>query len=272
MKLMKKLLASALSVMLGVAVLASCTTPTDPTTANPTTGETPTTQEPSSETPSTQLTPDEEKIIYVKVEDDVASFGWTGLYAHSWGGDVTPGTTWPGTKMTEVATNIYSIELPKGHNTVVFNINGSPQTVNIPIVEGYNAFVLVNKNNSVAPQYATYDGSKFTVADVELEYVFYVRGTMNNWGESADYKLEVNANRTEATLTVALQEGDMFKVATGSWNPEFNALSIELPAQLTNAGGSDNNIKVVESATFTFTITNPDEDNRVLTITVEPAA
>ena len=77
---------------------------------------------------------------------------------------------------------------------------------------------------------------------------------------SKNYQLAVENN--VATITITLNEGDEFKVATSSWSPEFGASSV---ADGVHFGGT-NNIVVLMSGTYVITVNNCNDDTRTIAI------
>ena len=78
-----------------------------------------------------------------------------------------------------------------------------------------------------------------------VEYLtqYYVKGSMNNWSNSDDYKLVIDATTMSATITAELTEGSEFKVANSDWGKQFNATSITAEEGL--FGGTDNIVVLV---------------------------
>jgi hypothetical protein len=86
---------------------------------------------------------------------------------------------------------------------------------------------------------------------------------MNGWGIDENYALTREAGSTGAyTLTVALEEGQNFKVATDGWSQEFNASTVTYADEDVKACFSgDGNITVVTKGTYTFAYTPAVEDD-----------
>lgn len=84
---------------------------------------------------------------------------------------------------------------------------------------------------------------------------WYVRGTMNNWGAEADYKL-VYDEEGNASITLSLMTGDTFKVADATWTEgnQFNSSHISGNPNFKEAA-KDGNIEVVVGGTYTITVT-----------------
>ena len=95
------------------------------------------------------------------------------------------------------------------------------------------------------------------VVPVQIEW--YLKGTMNGWSDNAEYLFTYDENGV-ATLTVALNAGDNFKIANSNWTSEFGYSAVQGNANFaegTNDEGVKNgNIAVAVAGTYTFTITN----------------
>ena len=89
--------------------------------------EAPTTQAPVTEPPVTEAPtqPQPDNYIYLKST-------WSSVNCHSWASAGGSETTWPGTAMESLGNGIFRIELPQGHDSVVFNGDGQ-QTDDIRI-------------------------------------------------------------------------------------------------------------------------------------------
>ena len=91
-----------------------------------------------------------------------------------------------------------------------------------------------------------------------VEYLaqYYVRGSFDaGWAALDDYKLVINAATMSATVTVTLEKGTKFKVATGDWGKEFNGGTI-IAAEGLFAGTGD--IEVLTTGEYTFVVTGLD--------------
>jgi len=75
-------------------------------------------------TPTSSPEPVVDNYIYVKSN-------WSSVNCHSWPSG-SEGTTWPGTPMESLGNGIFRIELPAGHNNIVFNGDGQ-QTGDIAV-------------------------------------------------------------------------------------------------------------------------------------------
>ena len=111
------------------------------------------------------------------------------------------------------------------------------------------------------------------VAEVQPEVTIpelYLKGSMNEWSDNADYKLVIGEDG-KASLVVDLAVGDVFKVATTNWSPEYgwNQFVDNTEGALV-ADGS--NIKVATAGKYTIVVEIVD-NALVCTISVElPAA
>lgn len=188
---------------------------------------------------------------------------WASQKAYWWGTSDAP-ANWPGVDMTlvDAENNIYSIDVVAAVSVLIFSNNAGDQTVNLSVKAGANAFVVVPQSGQDTADYYVYaDGALTPFVETEpQDIVLYVKGTMNGWSDNADYQLAVENN--VATITITLNEGDEFKVATSSWSPEFGASSV---ADGVHFGG-DNNIVVLMSGTYVITVNNCNDDTRSITI------
>ena len=82
---------------------------------------------------------------------------------------------------------------------------------------------------------------------------WFVRGTMNEWGTSADYVLVADENGNPS-ITIDLNAGDVFKVATSDWKSEHK-YSADLGSDF-KEGVENGSIEVVVGGTYTITIVN----------------
>ena len=84
---------------------------------------------------------------------------------------------------------------------------------------------------------------------------WYIRGSMNNWGAEADYKLIYDENGN-ASITLSLMPGDTFKIADATWSEgnQFNASHISGNANFKESI-ENQNIEVVNGGTYTITVT-----------------
>ena len=94
-----------------------------------------------------------------------------------------------------------------------------------------------------------------------VEYLtqYYVKGSMNGWSDSDDYKLVIDASTMTASVTVTLEAGAEFKVANSDWGKQFNATSITAAEGL--FGGTDN-IVVSTSGEYTFVVSGLDGEHK----------
>ncbi len=203
------------------------------------------------------------KTIYVQLPTD-----WAAQNIHHWGSG--PATNWPGNALTAVdaENGVYSYELSSTVTGIIFNNNAGAQTADIVPNEAVNGYVVtVDAEGKVSYTECTYAEGVFTPVVVERTIVFYVLGTMNSWTANDDYKLVVTD--TTATITIALVEGDEFKVADSTWTPQFG-YSADLDT--TNFADNDGNIKCLVAGEYVITITNYNTDDRAITIVLVPAA
>lgn len=84
--------------------------------------------------------------------------------------------------------------------------------------------------------------------------VFYVRGTVNGWGDATDqWKLTINGT-TESITGITFVVGDEWKIATADWKNEANAGNLDEAAKEYFEGTG--NIVVKVAGTYTITVTD----------------
>lgn len=175
--------------------------------------------------------------------------GWSKVNLYSWitVGDVTTNFAgaWPGRAMTKVegTEDWYSIEImvsaTEGLN-IIFNGTGG-QTSDLT----YDADKIYWVYET---PYATQEEADENAAPIV--YDWYLRGSMNEWGT---VDALVRAEDGSASITVTLEVGDEFKVATEGWNPQFDFYSL---ADATGfEAGEGGNIKVVTAGEYVVTVT-----------------
>ncbi|MCQ2513567.1 MAG: starch-binding protein [Ruminococcus sp.] len=98
--------------------------PTEPTTVAPTTVEP--TEAPTTE-PTTEPVKDTTVYYYQNANN------WSEIYAYFWNENDTTLTQWPGVKMTAVENNIFSVEVPKTADTIIFNDGKTNKTSDISL-------------------------------------------------------------------------------------------------------------------------------------------
>ncbi|MDE6584033.1 MAG: hypothetical protein K2K15_01400 [Anaeroplasmataceae bacterium] len=86
--------------------------------------------------------------------------------------------------------------------------------------------------------------------------VFYVRGTVNGWGDPTDqWKLTIDTEKATATIKgIVFAVGDEWKIATSDWKNEANTGNLDDAAKEYFEG--DGNIKVKVAGTYTITVSD----------------
>lgn len=188
---------------------------------------------------------------------------WGAQKAYWWGTSDAP-ANWPGVDMTlvDAENNIYSIDVVSAVSVLIFSNNAGDQTINLAVKAGANAFVVVPQDGQDTADYYVYaDGVLTPFVETEpQDIVLYVKGTMNGWSDNADYQLAVENNT--ATITITVEAGAEFKVATSAWDIQFNASHV---ADGVHFSGTDN-IVVVTGGTYVITVANCNDDARSITI------
>ena len=99
---------------------------------------------------------------------------------------------------------------------------------------------------------------EYIVHDLDFPAVasnFYVKGSMNDWSDNDDYRLSINAG--VASITLNLNAGDTFKVASSDWSTEYHLNSVTVASGLFDAAGDDAakpNMKVKTTGTYKIEI------------------
>ena len=129
---------------------------------------------------------------------------WTNCNIYWWGSSQSnPG--WPGEAMTQGADGIWYYDVPSDAGNVIFN-NGSTQTSDLAMPTDDNV-----QYNYEAKSWGTYG----SVAE-PVETVYYLRGTMNNWGLSDPM---TKVDDTTYTITMDLAAGTYeYKAAIEDWS------------------------------------------------------
>lgn len=182
-----------------------------------------------------------------------APTSWTAVNLHYWGTAI--GSSWPGAAMTlvEGKEDLYSVCIPAGSTVIVNNKVGDDggQTSNLVIPADVNTLIVAD-NFSVS--YGNYADGTLTPVEVAKEApVLYVRGDMNEWGASDEYKLLYDSEKDTATIEVILTGGQSFKIADASWSTNFGYVDTLSAAFAEGSGG---NINVVTGGTYVITVTD----------------
>ena len=172
---------------------------------------------------------------------------WTKVNLYAWN-DAGNFGSWPGTAMTAVEgkSGWFTITLnaPAEGLNIIFNNGSGDQTADLTYA-GLNYWV-----NST--DYETLEEAEAAAsAPVAPTTGWYVRGTMNGWGTGAALVYDENGN---PSITIDLNAGVTFKVATSDWSQEYK-YSSDLGANFKN-GAENGNIEVVVAGTYTISIVN----------------
>ena len=214
---------------------------------------------------------------YVNVYCDITATGWEKCGVWAWNLSNTSenytGGTWPGQELTATETidgvEYYIWECPKElvGTEIGFIVNefvdGGAQTVdiNLPVADGVKVAVNPNDEGGFV---ITINGEEFvpeekpeaTLEDfVFADHTYGLIGSFNDW--SADVAMEIIEGW--ATATVELPADAQFKVRVdGGWDYSFGYdVTEDAPLApvngtefVTSFNGQDNNITVVEAATY----------------------
>ena len=134
-----------------------------------------------------------------------APSGWGTCCIYWWGSSqYNPG--WPGEAMTQGADGIWYYEVPSDVSKVIFNNGSGTQSPDLEVPKDGNV-----QYNYAAKTWGPYGD----VAEVP-ETVYYLRGTMNNWGLS-NPMTKVDDNTYTITLDLAAGTYE-YKAAIDDWS------------------------------------------------------
>ena len=97
----------------------------------------------------------------------------------------------------------------------------------------------------------------------EVVFALYLRGTMNDWGATDDWKFSTTDNENYTLSNITLEIGTEFKIASGDWNGQYtytyttSAIELDQEYIFENlTGENDNTVMGVscEAATITYNI------------------
>ncbi len=174
---------------------------------------------------------------------------WTSVYLYTFANHTTVGAEWPGVAMTAVEgkDGWYSLTVtvsPTGLY-VIFNNNAGSQTADLAH-NGLNFWV-------GGTGYETLEEAEASLSDPSVSSTqWYVKGTMNNWSDNADYLLAYDADGN-ASLTLTLAVGDIFKVANSDWSLQYNITNINDTVNFKEAA-ENQNIEVVVGGEYKITV------------------
>ena len=207
--------------------------------------------------------------IYVQLPSD-----WEGHNVHYWGDRAT---TWPGNAMdvVDATNNIYSFVLYSDITGFLFDEgDGKRQTSDIKPADNVNGYKVTSDGTVTS---CAYENGVFTPVTPEVKPqettapVYYVRGSISDWGALETYKFAYDAETDTATITITLAVGDQFKIAEAEWNDAttINALGAQYDAaHFDDVDGGNHNLQAKVDGTFVITITNMSTTTRVCTITL----
>ena len=184
---------------------------------------------------------------------------WAAQLIYFWESNEAP-SAWPGNQMevVDAEKHIYKYQIPTVVTTIIFNEGADTdakdcdQTINIELQEGANAYIIVpgEGNDNVSP--AKYEDGVLTPLTPAVVPVpeLYIRGSFDaGWAALDAYKLVVDGD--VAKVTVRLEKGTKFKVASADWGYEFNGSTASYLGGLF-AGQGD--IEVLVSGTYQFVV------------------
>lgn len=166
---MKKLLAIILTIAALMSLFAGCsekpTAAEQDTTAPSVTDPTTTPSVPDDDQPSDPTPPENKDTITVYANVPVE---WATPYCWAWTADSNAFDEWPGEAMTK-SGDWYTIEVPNWVENVIISNNGTPQTKDLAISKGSDAWVVVSYTG-VGTVYTTEpDLSQSTGSELEAQ-------------------------------------------------------------------------------------------------------
>ena len=196
---------------------------------------------------------------------DNGETNWSSVNAYVW----EPNNGWPGEEATAVTVDghaLYSYEVTGGQTNIIFNNGSGSQTVDLKIIDGAvygKANVKGEPGASKNPIAQIVNGKYETGGDVPpvepTDAVLYLRGSMNSWGATDDWKFTTTDNETYVLKDVNVTAADTWKIADADWS-DYNfggATSVALNTPVTLYAGSNDNCKLAaggEKLTFTFVL------------------
>lgn len=133
------------------------------------------------------------------------SSSWSAPYAYIWTSGGSSQTGWPGTAMTNVSGNKWSIDVPNQYNRIIFSNNGSSKTGDLTIPTDSNTMYNLATGTWVSPDSTTQPSS------------YYLRGTLSDWDTGTNMVYPI-AGSNIVTTTVTLSAGSyQFKIYNGTW-------------------------------------------------------
>ena len=158
--------------------------------------------------------------LYLSVPS--ADIGTDNVYAYAWNGKKENGA-FPGVAMTKVADGLYSYALePEMVGKVIFS-KGATADATTKIAGGEEGITIGTEvTKQTAPCYSVSTSQWIPTPDPSIEATaWYVKGTVNNWTASADwkmvkvdenhYKLEGVSLKTTDKIKVWKQDGNVWK-------------------------------------------------------------
>ena len=132
-----------------------------------------------------------------------------------------------------------------------YKINSSGMyTIRIQVTEGSEGYVV---SHSSPERTGDFDYDK-----VNYPSIWYLRGSMNNWGAPEDYLFApVEGQNGYFTFTTELASGDQFKIDDGTWSSakDYSWLDSNCSAYGSfKQAASDNNIECSASGTYKITL------------------
>lgn len=122
------------------------------------------------ENPDESDDPSETSTVYYENTNN-----WSDVYAYYWSDKNEHMTTWPGTRMTNVKDNTYSVEIPSDAEYIIFSNRGCSQTDDLTIA-GENMIY----NNGSWTEYS--DGSSEIIPEDPADGSIFYKNT-NNWSD-----------------------------------------------------------------------------------------
>ncbi len=179
--------------------------------------------------------------------------GWEAPHFHAWNSTGAV-NTWPGVPMTAVEgkTDWYCVEFSVasfeglGYLFCDGTGEGSAATGNQTADVTYTADKLYYSNGHLFTSFEEAESDNTTYADL------YIRGSHNSWGTDSPFVLNADGSKT---ITVELSAGVQFKISNNDWTEQIDYTNEAFQSNSNFDWGTDNNnIKVVNAGSYTFSI------------------
>ncbi|MDE6301404.1 MAG: starch-binding protein, partial [Muribaculaceae bacterium] len=188
---------------------------------------------------------------------DNSATNWSPVNAYVW----EPNNGWPGEPTTNVTIDGHALcafEITGGQTKIIFNNGAGKQTADLKATDG-----AVYDASGTTPIAQIVDGKYVTGGDLPpvepTVAVLYLRGDMNSWGATDEWKFTTTDNDTYVLANVDVKKTQSWKIADAGWD-DYNfggATNIALNTAVTMVAGSNTNCNLAADGTnltFTFVL------------------